>query len=211
MKVILAALCVLLIIAGCNVDKRNIKRQHIYNYQYKDETAKDCATLFPVIETTVETKKADNKDYSKTIDSLLAKADSLKNLAASLNHVPNNHADSLRYVQETNVLRNKINSLQSAISVIKSDYKPCKPDTVLKKVIDNALVNVWKNKYQGKADSLIKVQTKFDIADKKASKFELWFWLLVGIESAGIIIYVVIKIYAFANGGGIASSIKKIN
>jgi hypothetical protein len=171
MKVILAALCVLLIIAGCNVDKRNIKRQHIYNYQYKDETAKDCATLFPVIETTVETKKADNKDYSKTIDSLLAKADSLKNLAASLNHVPNNHADSLRYVQETNVLRNKINSLQSAISVIKSDYKPCKPDTVLKKVIDNALVNVWKNKYQGKADSLIKVQTKFDIADKKASKF----------------------------------------
>jgi hypothetical protein len=211
MKVILAALCVLLIIAGCNVDKRNIKRQHIYNYQYKDETAKDCATLFPVIETTVETKKADNKDYSKTIDSLLAKADSLKNLAASLNHVPNNHADSLRYVQETNVLRNKINSLRSAISVIKSDYKPCKPDTVLKKVIDNALVNVWKNKYQGKADSLIKVQTKFDIADKKASKFELWFWLLVGIESAGIIIYVVIKIYAFANGGGIASSIKKIN
>jgi myosin heavy subunit len=210
MKAILAALSVLLILSGCNVDKRNIKRQHAYNYQYKDETAKDCATLFPVIETTVETKKADNKDYTGKIDSLQAKADSLKNLATSLSHVPNNHADSLRYVQQTNVLHNKINSLQSAISVIKSEYKPCKPDTVLKKVVDVALLKVWQNKYQGKADSLIKVQTKLEAADKKASKFELWFWLLVGIEAAGIIIYVVIKIYAFANGGGIASSIKKI-
>lgn len=81
-----------------------------------------------------------------------------------------------------------------------------KTNTIHDTVTNDRAYNALNVLYRVKADSLISVTASYKAADKKASKYELYFWLIV----AGIAIFIVIKIVLYFYGGSVVKTIEKI-
>lgn len=188
----------LFLICGCNIDKRNIERQHAYNYKYQGELAKDCATLFPAKDSvgTPIYSPAHNIDYSGRVDSLKHYADSVKGALTLLANLPNDTAK----LKHTVVLQSgQINTLVNKINDLRAAYKPCKPDTVKVPhfVTDMAKLKVWQDAYKIKADSLSIVKTQ-----QAGTKHNLniWRWIAIGCMAL-IFGWLAIKVYLLISGG----------
>jgi hypothetical protein len=182
MKGILASLSVLLILSGCNVDKRNVERMQVYAVRYPAPFKILANTLDPCF---AGAAKSDTLIVKGKADTVLTPGST--SIVTTLSH------DTV-FVTKTVTTQGKT----ITVPTIK---------TIRDTVINNRALEAVQATFGIKSDSLVVVRTQLSQSTKKASKFELWFWLLVGIEGAGIIIYAVIKIYAFANGGGIAKEV----
>lgn len=102
---------------------------------------------------------------------------------------------------------------------------PGKPDTIYKSgktivktithkitdtIVNDRAIAALQSTNKITSDSLTITKTKLDTATKKANKFEKWFWLIVIIEGAAMLVFVGIKIYTLATGGAIAAMLKKV-
>jgi len=192
-----------LMLAGCAsyIQKRNIARQHLYNYEYPNELAKDCLEQFPVKDSVgkIIFTPALNVDYTAKIDSLELL---VKNLSFLLDTRP--AAVDLPASSKNSDLSNTIAQLKSTIETLKSAYKPCKPDTVKQPIyrIDNAAVEVWQDKYKVQHDSVTTVKAQY--YDKQKSMDA---WRLIAIICLVVITGSIIwKIYKAFNGGAVADT-----
>lgn len=120
------------ILALATVSCNTAKRATNYLNDHNEFAAQYCATNFKGEDSIISVHdtliKADNKDYTGEIDSLLAQVDETENkrrvdsLRASLSHtVCVQVVDDLQ--KDNAVLKSRIVALQQA-------YKPCKPDTL---------------------------------------------------------------------------------
>lgn len=116
----IASFYLLLFLVGCSAQnklERKINKAKVVAYENPESFADLCARLFPVKDSVgtpvIKIVKADNKDYSATIDSL----------TAALNQSESKVLDSTGY-------RNEISRLKNQVKKFKDAYKPCLPDTV---------------------------------------------------------------------------------
>lgn len=201
---VISLLAVLLLMPGCSTYIRNhqIAKQHEFNYKYPNETAKDCARLFPVKDSVGEPifTPANNIDQSGKVDSVKKEADSVKAVLKLLIGLPNDTAKLRRTIV---LLNAKVNTLSNKINALQASYKPCKSDTFHTAPIyrqDMALVTFLRNQITIKADSLRDNKVKLATETKKADKYCLRFWLENGFFILIIIVVAVWKVYGLFNG-----------
>lgn len=183
-------------LCGCGAayyQARDIKKQHLLNYEYPSELAKDCAKVFPVKDSVGKPVyiPANNVDYSKAIDTILILSNNNRATALSKNDMQNTSL----YLPlsggtggTSGILFNKIDALRAA-------YKPCKPDTIKipHYIIDQAKIKVLQDAYKGKSDSLIIVKTQW-LGTKK--NLNSWRWIAI----SGIVT-ILLSMYLFFSGG----------
>ena len=101
--------------------------------KHKDWLSQLCSSTFPIdttlIQENTDTTKADNIDYSKTIDSLRSIAENALNQAKG---------DMIYTEKECNELlqwnTGVILSLSRALNKLRDEYKPCKPSFITKTI-----------------------------------------------------------------------------
>lgn len=116
-----------LLLFGCSAEKkrlRQVEKAKIVAYQNPKDFAEFCATVYPVKdsigEPIIKYVKADNKEYSDTIDSLIS----------ALNRI--NEKVEKDTTASAKVYKNEIANLSKQLSDFKKAYKPCIPDTVFR-------------------------------------------------------------------------------
>lgn len=182
--IFLVVLLLLLCCMGCTTQRKAIN----YFNTHELVAATYCAAKFPTtdsIVTRIDTiVKANNKDYSKTIDSLTsaieaisgeAKADSIK---ASLSH-----KDCENVVQK---LAQTNNSLRRQIAALKADYKPCLPDTIIK-TTDHYITNKAREKE-------LEIRLADMSTEKEMYQGRYQFWLKYGIISMALLAILIVLI-----------------
>lgn len=78
--------------------------------------------------------------------------------------------------------------------------------TIRDTIADNRALEAVKSLTVAKSDSLIVVKTQLAI---KSHAKNIWMWISIGLGLL-VIVAIVVKVYAFFAGGGIASTVKKI-
>lgn len=179
------------VLTGCGSSwyaRRNINRQHLYNYTYPNELAKDCGKWFP-FKDSISNKvlPGNNIDYSGKIDSLQLIVDSIGLIQYPLATAK----------PDTSKLTERVLFLKNQISQLKSAYKPCKPDTVVHFVLNTAQLNILEQKNKIFGDSLLIGKTQLTQVKKNRIT-----WMLIAIGGMAVIFTsIVVKVYTFVTKG----------
>lgn len=173
------------ILSGCNTYKKQLAKATAFFDANPTALAPICATKFPVKDsigkaTVDSTHKANNKDYSKIIDSVSKRADSLYK---AMHSQANNPSDPCKATAKS--YESKMALLYDEISALNHGYKPCLPDTVYKTVTiyqtNTAEVAVVQNQLDVKVDSLKLVKHDLQI---KTAQSTTRLWWIIGFAAA---------------------------
>ncbi len=212
-EITLLLFTLMLLLSGCAqswYDRRDVNRQHEYNYKFPNELAKDCARQFPVKDSVGQLKHAaENKDYSKQIDSLQAVID---DFFAPTDYTGPSQSARMGFSDSTKI-SGALVTLQRKITALKAAYKPCKPDTLLIYLENTAKVVALKSDLDFANNKIAEQagQNKQLEADK--AKDVKWIWILAGIIGGSVLIFIiriVIKIYTGGAGSAAGAVIKKL-
>lgn len=118
--------CLLITLAGCSTLAKQQRKAEIFYMQHPEKLAAKCAERFPAKDSVGKTDtvytKADNEDYTQTIDSLKSMVDSLSNSWIVI-------TDS-NCIEQYDALLKKNVQLKNSITTLQRSYKACKPDTL---------------------------------------------------------------------------------
>lgn len=178
-----------IIALSCNTYKHQLaKAKEVFNNNPKAFAA-NCAEAFPVKDSvgrpdTTNRKPADNKDYTKTIDSLQAIVNT------GIKAMP-------QYVTDTNCLQaykqllNNYNQVKEKLTLLKQQYKPCQGDTTYISLPvyrnNTAAIEALQADNKTIADKLAATQEKLSKRNKQLV------CAIVAIAVLGIIIFLLIK------------------
>lgn len=157
---------------GCNSYQKQLKKFNEFADAHNDVVAGVCAQKFPVKDSigqvhTDSTHRANNVNYSPTIDSLQKLADALK-LKLSKDTVKTNPCAAV-----AKGYQDQVNNLTNQLIGLHKTYKPCLPDTVYRTRdiyrLDSAKLVVMEGRYKVKADSLVISQHDLTGSQKQSS------------------------------------------
>lgn len=164
-----------IILAGCNIKKRQIEKQHYLNFKRPEILAEDFNRLFPSKpDSTGRIVYADNTADKRRIDSLTA---ALKG-ATDTYIIDSTFCDTADlYRAYLDVVKDN-KKLLGIIADIKQAYNNRKPDTV--KVYQSKCpeIPMLKNQLRAAEDKLLKAETLLTEKTKSANK---WFWVSMGL------------------------------
>lgn len=154
----LLLICAVLVI-GCNVQKRQVEKMNLYALRYQPEFKVLANQLAPCYD---GTSKSDTVIIHGKPDTLFTPG----------------KIDTVRY-KDTVRITKTLPGKQIKIPVTK---------IIRDTVIDKRALGAQEAKFKIVSDSLVATKTKLDREAKTASKYQLYFWLLVaGIGIAGVI------------------------
>jgi hypothetical protein len=177
MKAILAALSVLLILSGCSAAKKAAREQEalqVYAVRYPDNFKQLAAIITPC-----NIGKA-KSDTTTTVDTVIIKGETITKT-------------------ET-----RHDTVFTTTTIKEAGKNIVKKLAIHDTVTDNRALEALKASNRITEDKLLLATKSFTEADSKASKFKLWFWLLVGAVS----IYIIYSVYTFISGGALKSFFK---
>ena len=181
--------------SGCNTYQKQLNKFNTFADANTAALAAKCVEHFPVKDSVGAThidssKKADNKNYQTSIDSLQQLADQLK-AQIGKDTSSGNPCSSVAKSYQT-----QISGLNAKITDLKNAYKPCKPDTVFstKEVFrkDEAALTVCANNYNKLRDSLLIVKANLVTEKETSSSRAGWIWKL-GLALAAVAGVAVLK------------------
>lgn len=125
----LGALALVAIFGGCMTTKKQKRIATQYYAENRKEFAEDCEEAFPIKDSIIPGKTiyipADNPDLTPTLDSLTRELEEAKRGIATV------LIDTSNCPSEYDKLVAKFNKAVAQIQQLKTNYKPCDPDSVI--------------------------------------------------------------------------------
>jgi hypothetical protein len=180
-KVILAALSGLIILTGCNTQKKEVERLEVYAVRYPNQFKVLANTLDPCFNGVA---KRDTIIVKGKADTVLTPGST--STVTTLGH------DTV-FVTKTVTTQGKT----ITVPIIK---------TIRDTVINNRVLQATQALFSIKSDSLVVVRTQ--LIQTRHSR-SIWMWIAIGCMGL-ILIFFIAKIVIFFNGGGYASVVKKV-